>query len=50
MNLIFGAGEETEEFWNSVLLPLASNYYTFSLNELFAYKPNLNALYFAFVH
>ena len=46
MNLIFGAGEETKIFWEEVLLPEVSSYYSFSLRELYLFERNLNALYF----
>lgn len=47
MNLIFGVGEETRIFWEEVLLPEVSAYYSFSLRELYKFERNLNALYFS---
>jgi hypothetical protein len=41
MNLVFGAGAETEDFWTTVLLPYASQYLMRSTRYL-------NALFFAF--
>lgn len=34
MNLVFGAGDETTDFWNTVLLPYASQYYSYSIEDL----------------
>jgi hypothetical protein len=34
LNLVFGAGDETVDFWNSVLLPYVSQYYNYPLEEL----------------
>lgn len=48
MNLVFGAGEETTDFWNTVLLPYASNYFTYPLDDLIRAPKYLNALFFAF--
>ena len=50
INLIFGAGEETSDFWASVLLPYTSQYYNFPLDELQKSTKYLNALFFAFVY
>jgi len=48
MNLIFGAGEETTDFWNTVLLPYTSSYYGYPLDDLMRAPKYLNALFFAF--
>ena len=34
MNLVFGAGDETSDFWNSVLFPYVNQYYSYSLDDL----------------
>ena len=47
MNLVFGVGEETRQFWEEVLLPEVSAHYGFSLGELYKFERNLNALYFS---
>ena len=47
MNLVFGVGEETRQFWEEVLLPEVSAHYNFSLRELYKFERNLNALYFS---
>lgn len=49
INLVFGAGEETDEFWNTVLLPYASQYFNFPFEELQKANRYLNALFFAFI-
>ena len=48
MNLIFGAGAETEDFWTTVLLPYVSQYYSYPIDDLMRSTRYLNALYFAF--
>jgi hypothetical protein len=48
MNLVFGAGQETEDFWHTVLLPYVSQYYSYSLEDLTRSPRYLNALFFAF--
>lgn len=48
MNLVFGAGPETEDFWLTVLLPFVSQYYGYSLDDLMRSTRYLNALFFAF--
>jgi hypothetical protein len=48
MNLVFGAGQETEDFWNTVLLPYASQYYNYPLDDLQRSAKHLNALFFSF--
>lgn len=48
MNLVFGTGDETNDFWNTVLLQYASAYYNFSYDELQRAPRYLNALFFAF--
>ncbi len=48
MNLVFGAGAETEDFWTTVLLPYASQYYGYPLDDLMRSTRYLNALFFAF--
>ena len=34
INLIFGAGKETTEFWENVLLPYTASYFSFPFEEL----------------
>jgi hypothetical protein len=34
MNLMFGMGDETRDFWSNLILPYASSYYTFPIEEL----------------
>ena len=34
MNLVFGAGDETNDFWNNVLIPYASAYYSYPIDDL----------------
>jgi hypothetical protein len=48
MNLVFGAGEETTDFWNTVLLPYASSYFNYPVEDLMRAPKYLNALFFAF--
>ena len=48
MNLVFGSGDETNDFWNSVLLPYASQYYSYPLDDLMRATRYLNALFFSF--
>lgn len=48
MNLVFGSGEETGDFWNTVLLPYVSQYYGYNFDELKRSTKYLNALFFAF--
>lgn len=48
MNLVFGAGDETSDFWQSVLLPFASSYFNYPLDDLQRAPRYLNALFFAF--
>ena len=47
MNLVFGLGEETNVFWNEVLMPEASVHYSFELETLQRFERNLIALYYA---
>ena len=52
MNMVFGAGDETETFWEEVLFPeLYYHYYSnisqFDIRELHKFDRNLNALFFA---
>ena len=48
MNLVFGVGQETDDFWNTVLLPYASYYFNYPLDDLQRATRYLNALFFAF--
>lgn len=48
INLVFGTGEETQEFWASVLLPYTSSYYNYPLDDLQKSAKYFNALFFAF--
>lgn len=49
MNLIFGIGQETDDFWDQILFPYASAYFNYPYEELV--KPtNLNGLYFSFIY
>lgn len=48
MNLLFGAGDETTDFWNTVLLPYASSYFSYVLDDLQRAPKYLNALFFSF--
>ena len=53
MNLVFGKGEETEEFWNSILIPYSAYYFQFPVKDLEEHyrKEYLrNALYFSFIY
>ncbi len=49
INLVFGAGKETNEFWENVLLPYTASYYSFPFEELVKQTRNLNAIFFAFI-
>jgi len=48
LNLIFGKGVETSEFWANILLPYSSAYFSYPFEELIKHDPNLNALFFSF--
>lgn len=48
MNLVFGSGDETNDFWATVLLPYASQYYSYPMDDLNRASNYLNALFFAF--
>lgn len=50
LNLVFGAGNETRDYWSNLVLPYTSQYYSFPMDELLNYQTNLNALYFAFIY
>ena len=50
INLIFGAGKETTEFWENILLPYTASYFSFSFEELMKQQKNLNAIFFAFIN
>lgn len=50
INLVFGAGMETTEFWQNILITYVSQYYIFGYEELVAYNVNLNALFMAFTY
>jgi len=52
MNLVFGSGDENEEFWYEILLRETSEYFTYSYEELRKFYKNemkINALYFAVI-
>ncbi len=48
LNLVFGAGSETEDFWNTILLPYASQYFSYPFDDLQRSPKFLNAIFFAF--
>ncbi len=48
MNLVFGTGDETNEFWSNVLTPYVSQYYNYPMDDLLRAPRYLNALFFAF--
>ena len=48
MNLVFGSGDETNDFWATVLLTYASQYYSDPMDDLNRASNYLNALFFAF--
>jgi len=47
MNLVFGKGEETEEFWKVVLIPLASRKFIYLEKGFWEVEIHMNALYYA---
>lgn len=58
MNLMFGVGEETTDFWCNLILPYChSYYYRFPIEDLMNHyranfigdSINMNSLYFAFI-
>ena len=48
LNLVFGAGQETEDFWATILLPYASHYFAYPFEDLQRSPKLLNAIFFAF--
>ena len=48
LNLVFGVGQETEDFWNTILLPYASHYFSYPFDDLQRSPKFLNAIFFAF--
>ncbi len=48
LNLVFGAGQETEDFWNTILLPYASQYFSYPFDDLQRSPKFLNAIFFGF--
>ena len=64
LNLVFGAGPTTQEFWDEVVIPSTASYYTeaqygdinkateqalIAIKEFRSYDRRLNALWFALV-
>lgn len=49
MNLLFGNSEESEVFWNEILLVRASQYYQLDLNDFKEIDLKVNALYYSFL-
>ena len=47
MNLIFGASEDHDNYWEDIVIPETESYYNFDAKILKAHEVNLNALYFA---
>jgi hypothetical protein len=47
LNLIFGASEETNDFWDKVLIPEVWSYYKIERSEIQHKDVIYNALYFA---
>ena len=47
MNLVFGRGQEHDEFFNEVVFAEASVYYNYPINDFKKHQIRLNALYFA---
>jgi len=48
-NLVFGRGHwEHDAFWNDVLIPEASAYYSYPIEEFTKHPMRFNALYFSF--
>ena len=47
LNLIFGASEETNDFWDKVLIPEMCSYYKIERSEIQHKDVIYNALYFA---
>jgi hypothetical protein len=48
MNLVFGEGQETDEFWGTILLPFVGQYYNYPIDDLMRAPKHLNALFFSF--
>jgi len=46
---VFGAGDETRDFWQQVLLPYCAQYFAFPQEEIVKHSVNLNAVFFAFL-
>eukprot|EP00351_Strombidinopsis_sp_SopsisLIS2011_P002444 CAMPEP_0116871726 /NCGR_PEP_ID=MMETSP0463-20121206/2210_1 /TAXON_ID=181622 /ORGANISM="Strombidinopsis sp, Strain SopsisLIS2011" /LENGTH=73 /DNA_ID=CAMNT_0004510703 /DNA_START=718 /DNA_END=939 /DNA_ORIENTATION=+ len=49
MNLVFGASEERDDFWNDILLRETSEYFNYPYEDLTKHEMKLNALYFAVI-
>ena len=47
LNLVFGASEETNDFWDKVLIPEVCGYYKIESDEIKHKDVIYNALYFA---
>lgn len=50
MNMVFGKDTDTDEFWEQILFPRASQAFSYPIEKFAKAKVNLNALFFAFVH
>ena len=48
LNIAFGQTIETQAFWNEILIPKAAEAFSYSIERLSKYKPNLNAIFFSF--
>ena len=48
LNLLFGFSEDSEMFWNEVLLVRASHYYQIDYNDFKEIDLKVNSLYYAF--
>lgn len=49
MNMVFGKDQDTDAFWDQILLPCASQAFGYPLEKFNKSKVNLNALLFAFI-
>ena len=50
LNLVFGVGEESSDFWESVLIPRAAEKFNYSEKMIKEVELNYNALYFAVIY
>eukprot|EP00826_Nyctotherus_ovalis_P056323 TRINITY_DN7580_c0_g1_i3.p1 TRINITY_DN7580_c0_g1~~TRINITY_DN7580_c0_g1_i3.p1 ORF type:complete len:302 (+),score=55.27 TRINITY_DN7580_c0_g1_i3:51-956(+) len=50
MNLAFGSGAETKEFWSQILIPHAAHAFNCDPEKLSKVKPKSNALVYAFAY